>query len=400
MRGKRDLLLVCGGTTVSAFGTAVTLIILLLHAQKISSLAVAGVLVASMVPVALGAPLAGLVVDRLPNRRLLIGALLLQGLAIAGTAAALDHLPVVLGLLVVQGCGVAVAGPAASALVPKIAGEDAATQGYAWLAMGRTVGLLAGSAGGALLIAAVDVRGALVVDSLTFAVEALALGLVRAERDPRTEPSEGTERGGALTGLTYLKADRTLLVAVVGMSLVIGCIVLINVADPFFVVDVLHGDALTMGSLQACWVLGMLAGARIAARARTERGLVLGLGIGGCTIGLAVCVPAAFPTGWLTAVGWFVGGGSNTIQNVTQQGLVRLRTPDALRGRVFAASSALIITANLVGTVVSAGVVALLGPRWTFAIGGLGALLIGLATLGMLRTAKSPDVESGLVAKQ
>ena len=59
MRGKRDLLLVCGGTTVSAFGTAVTLVILLLHAQKISPLAVAGVLVASMVPVALGAPLAG-----------------------------------------------------------------------------------------------------------------------------------------------------------------------------------------------------------------------------------------------------------------------------------------------------------------------------------------------------
>jgi MFS family permease len=385
---------------VSAFGNAVTLIILLLHAQKVSSLAVAGVLVASMVPVALGAPLAGMVVDRLPNRRLLIGSLLLQGVAIAGIAPLLDHLPAVLGLLVLQGCGVAVAGPAASALVPKIAGEESATQGYAWLAGGRTVGLLAGSAGGALLIAAVGTRGALLVDSATFAVEALALVLVRAERDPRVERSAESKHDGALAGMAYLKADRVLLVAIGGMALVIGSIVLINVADPFFVVDVLHGDALTMGSLQACWVVGMLLGARIAARARTERGLVLGLGISGCTIGVAVCVPAAFPTVWLTAVGWLVGGGSNTVQNVTQQGLIRLRTPDALRGRVFAASNALLITANLVGTVASAGVVALLGPRWTFAIGGLCALLIGLVTLGVLRTAKSPDVESGLVAKQ
>ncbi|MEO6086033.1 MAG: MFS transporter [Umezawaea sp.] len=392
MWGKRDLLLVCGGATVSAFGNSVSLIVLLLHAQRISPLAVSGVLVASMVPVALGAPLAGLLVDRLRNRRLLIAALLLQGVALTGIAVFLDLLPVVVGLLVVQGCGQAVANPAASSLVPKIVGEDGATRGYSWLATGRTVGMLAGSAGGALLIATVGFRSALFVDAGTFLVEALALVPVRAERDPRGEPREHPSAGShAMAGLAFVRTDRVLLVAVGGMAFAIGCIVLINVADPFYVVDVLHGDAVTMGLLQSCWVVGVLIGARLVGRIGSERGLVLALGFGGCVIGLAVCLPAAFPAVATTAVGWLFGGGANGVQGVAQQGLVRLRTPEALRGRVFAAASSLIITANLAGTVVSAGVVGLLGPRWAFAIGGMGALLAGAITLTTKKTeARTP----------
>jgi MFS family permease len=387
MWGKRDLLLVCGGAGVSMFGNSVSLIVLLLHAQRISPLAVSGVLVASMVPVALGAPLAGLLVDRLRNRRLLIGALLLQGLALTGIAAFLDLLPVVLGLLVVQGCGQAVANPAASSLVPKIVGEDGATRGYSWLATGRTVGMLAGAAGGAFLIAAAGFRSALFVDAGTFLVEALALAWVRAERDPRGEHREHASAGShAMAGLAFVRADRVLLVAVGGMAFAIGCVVLINVADPFYIVDVLHGDAVMMGLLQSCWVIGVLIGARLVGRVGSERGLVLALGLGGCVIGLAVCLPAAFPAVATTAVGWLFGGGANGVQGVAQQGLVRLRTPDALRGRVFAAASSLIITANLTGTVVSAGVVGLLGPRWAFAIGGSGALLAGLVTLAAKKT--------------
>ncbi len=376
---------------MSAFGNAVSLIVLLLHAQRIGPLAVSGVLVASMVPVALGAPLAGLLVDRLRNRRLLIGALVLQGVALVGIGAFLDHLPVVLGLLVVQGCGQAVANPAASSLVPKIAGEDAATRGYSWLATGRTIGMLAGSAGGALLIAWVGFRSALLVDAGTFLVEALLLVLVRAERDPRGDPDEHAPvRSDAMAGLAFVRTDRVLLVAVGGMAFAIGCVVLINVADPFYVVDVLHGNEITMGLLQSCWVIGVLIGARLAGRATSERGLVLALGFGGCVIGLAVCLPAAFPAVATTAVGWLIGGGANGVQGVAQQGLIRLRTPDALRGRVFAAASSLVVGANLTGTVVAAGVVGALGPRWAFAIGGAGALLAGLVTL-VLSASPKPE---------
>ena len=389
MRGKRDLLLVSGGGTVSAFGNSVTLIVLLLHAQKISPLAVSGVLVASMVPVALGAPLAGLLVDRLRNRRLLIGALLLQGVALAGIGTYLDHLPAVFALLVVQGCGQAVAHPAASSLIPKIAGEEGATRGYAWLATGRTFGLLAGSAGGALLISAVGFGNALLVDSATFAVEALALAFVRAERDPRSD-GRVPERASAMAGLAFVRTDRVLLVAVGGLAFAIGCVVLINVADPFYVVDVLHGDALTMGLLQTCWVVGMLLGVRVIAKARTQRSLVRALGLGGVVIGLAVCLPAAFPAVWVTAVGWLLGGGANNVQNVAQQGLIRSRTAEALRGRVFAAANSLVITANLAGTAASAGVVAVLGPRWAFAIGGIGGLLAGIGTLALARNSEKP----------
>jgi MFS family permease len=381
MRGTRDLLLVSGGAAVSAFGNALSTIVLLLHAQKLGPLAVAGVLVAGMIPVALGAPLAGTLVDRLPNRRLLICALLLQALATAAVTAVLDHLVLVLVLLLLIGCGTAVANPAASALVPKIAGENESSRGYSWVATGRSTGLLAGTSAGSLLVAGVGYGPALLIDAFTFAAEALALLNVRAERDPRGEPNGEHGRSGAMAGLAHIRRDPVLAVSVGGLAFAVGCIVLINVADPFYVVDVLHGNAVTLGAMQSCWVVGMLIGARAAVRVRTQQQLLFALGLAGCGIGLAACLPAAVPVVWVAGPAWMVGGGSNSMQNVTHQALVRLRTPEMLRGRVFAAASSALITANLLGTAASAGVMELVGPRWAFAIGGAGAAVAGLSAL-------------------
>jgi MFS family permease len=391
MRGTRDLLLVSGGAAVSAFGSALSTIVLLLHAQKLGPLAVAGVLVAGMIPVALGAPVAGTLVDRLPNRRLLISALLLQALATAAVAAVLDHLVLVLVLLLLIGCGTAVANPAASALVPKIAGENQSSRGYSWLATGRSAGLLAGTSAGALLVAGAGYGPALLIDAFTFAAEALALLNVRAERDPRGESSGEHARSGAMAGMAHIRRDPVLVVSVGDLAFAVGCIVLINVADPFYVVDVLHGNAVTLGAMQSCWVVGMLIGARAVARARTQRQLLLALGLAGSGIGLAACLPAAVPVMWVAALAWIVGGSSNSVQNVTHQALVRLRTPEALRGRVFAAASSALITANLLGTAASAGVVHLVGPRWAFAIGGTGAAMAGLSALVVCFRKTSPE---------
>ncbi|WP_434439937.1 hypothetical protein [Lentzea sp. E54] len=63
-----------------------SLLVLLFWATPISPLLVAAILVAELLPLVLGAPLAGMLVDRLPNRRLLIIALLFQGVAIAAIA--------------------------------------------------------------------------------------------------------------------------------------------------------------------------------------------------------------------------------------------------------------------------------------------------------------------------
>jgi MFS family permease len=395
MWGKRDLPLVVSGAVVSEFGNAITMIVLLLWATPISSLLTAGVLMAELLPVALGAPIAGWLVDRFPNRKLIITVLLVQGAAIVLIPTVMPNAALVLALVAVSGCGRAVAAPAISALIPHVAGEENSTKAYAALGTGRSMGLLAGSTGGALLAGHLGIGPALLIDGATFLLYALALTVVKAERTPK-----GTHetRPSALAGLHHIRQDRLLLAGISGLAMFVGCIVVINVADPAFVLTILKGDAFTLGMMQSCWMVGVIAGNRLAARLTTEHQVTAWLGWAGIGMGAAVCLPAAFPYVAVSAAAWLMGGICNGIDNVTEKALVRMRTPDEMRGRVFAAVSSVVTAANLAGTAAGGLLLLTLNPRWVFALGGIGSIVAGAACLYMVKKAKSP-AEAGLLEK-
>jgi MFS family permease len=391
VRGNHDLRLVGFGAAVSEFGNSLSLLVLLFWATPISSLLVAAILVAELLPLVLGAPLAGLLVDRLPNRRLLISALLLQGVAIAAIAPLMGQPVFVVALVFLSGCGRAVAGPSTSALIPHIAGEEEATRGYAWLGTARSVGNIAGVTGGALLAGIFGHPAALLIDGATFLVYAGLLTFVRSER----RPSGGHEqRPSALGGIRHVRRDPVLFAAIVGLALFVGAVVVINVADPAFVRFVLHGDEFLLGAMQACWMVGILLGNRLAARLRTVSQVAYVLALSGITTGIAVLIPAVWPFVVASGIGWVIGGVSNGVGNVTLNAIVRLRTPEEMRGRAFAAAGSMVTGANLLGTAAAGLLLLVMGPRAVFALGGTGALLSGVACLVFvhraLKSEKSP----------
>ncbi len=204
MRGNRDLSLLAAGAGVSQFGNSLSLLVLVFWATPISPLLVAAILVAELLPIVLGAPLAGALVDRLPNRKLLITALLGQGVAIAAIAPLMGTPALVVALVFVSGCGLAVAVPATSALVPHIAGEEESTRGYAMVGTARSVGNIAGVTGGALLAGFFGHPAALLIDGMTFLVYAALLVFVRAERRPS---GEHAARPSALAGIRHVRQD-------------------------------------------------------------------------------------------------------------------------------------------------------------------------------------------------
>ncbi|WP_436501479.1 MFS transporter [Actinokineospora sp. HUAS TT18] len=384
MLGRRDLLLVASGSAVSMFGTAVTLIVLLLHAKDFGSYAVVAVLIAEFVPVTLGAPFAGLLVDRLPNRRLMIIGQLVQAGAVIGVVAVLNTLPLVLVMLVLLGCGTAVVNPAAAAMVPVICGEKDSTRGYAIVATGRTLGMLGGSAAGGLLVAAFGTRDALYLDAATYLIQAALLGFVRVDRDPR-----GAQRrrrhGDALAGLRHVARDPVLRVASVSLAVALAGVMVADVANVFYVTDVLHGGAATLGILHAAWMTGVFVGVRVAGRSSTERALLTGLGLSCCGMGVAMLIPSLLPFTVPVALGYVLGGIANGVQNVSNQGLLRSRTPEHLRGRVFATAAAILIGSNVLGTVLGGAVVMMVGARQAFAIAGVASLIAGFAAFRALR---------------
>ncbi|HEX7303699.1 MFS transporter [Lentzea sp.] len=381
---RRDLTLTAAGAAVSEFGNALSLLVLLFWATPISPLLVAAVLVAELLPLVLGAPLAGVLVDRLPNRRLLITALLFQGAAIAAIAPLMGRPVFVVALVLLSGCGRAVAQPCISALVPHIAGEEQATRGYAWLSTGRSLGSMAGVTGGAVLAGVFGHPAALLVDGGTFLAYAALLAFVRTERRP-----SGTHeaRPSALAGIRHVRQDAVLFAAIAGLAFCVGAVVVINVADPAFVRYVLHGDELVLGAMQACWMTGILIGNRLAARLETVSGVAHAIAVAAVTTGIGVLVPATFPFIVPAGIGWVIGGVSNGVHNVALNAVVRMRTPEEMRGRAFAAVGSMVVGANLLGTAAAGGLLLAVEPRTVFALGGTGAVLSGSACLAFVRRA-------------
>ena len=99
-------------------------------------------------------------------------------------------------------------------------------------------------------------------------------------------------------------------------------------------------------------------------------------------IGLGIAGIGAAPDFALALVAALVGGVGNGISNVTESIVVQSRTPEPLRGRTFAAASALMQGAIGVGTLVGAPVVALLGASHTMLSCGLLAALSSMLGLG------------------
>ncbi|MGY0233987.1 MFS transporter [Longispora urticae] len=391
MRFDRNLVLIIGGAAVSVFGSTLTSIVILFALREHGPFVVAGALLSELLPVALGAPLAGWLVDRFPNRRLMILAQVTQACAVAALAFSLSSVAVVYVLLFLVGCGTAVAGPAASALIPRAAGEERSTAAYAKLGIARTASMLLGATAGGLLVAGPGGRFALLVDAATFVVHAVAMTLVTVERDPAREGTGTKTSKGRVAGFRHLGARRVLLVATVGLALMIVATVLVNVAEVFFLTDVLHVGAAVLGALTACWGVGVIVGAKIAGRLSSGRALLLGLGAGGLAMAAGLVAPSLAPYVAVNAVGWVVAGIGNGMQNVTLQALTRLYTPDELRGRVFAAIGSVLMTANIAGTVSAGLVVAVLGARWVLLAAGLGTAVAAVAVLGYAAVTRAGD---------
>src|SRR5437588_5621039 len=188
---SRDLRLLAGAAGLSALGDFTAIFPLILHLQQRtgSALAVSALIFALWGPVVLAAGVAGAIVDRYENRRILIVVSLLQAAAVIAMLAGLDSLWALLPLLTVLGFGVAVSQPAEFALVPPAAGPDIEpARANGLMETVRSLGFTAGPLVGGALGAAGLLWLALALNAISFAVVAVAAVLLRARRQPELAP--------------------------------------------------------------------------------------------------------------------------------------------------------------------------------------------------------------------
>ena len=360
--GHRDFRLLLAGQTLSMFGDWTLLLVLGIWAKTLTgSNAVAGLTVLAMAAPGLLGPFAGVLVDRLPRRRVMVG----LNLVSAGVVCTLwfvedrRQLWLLFAVALWYGFNSVMFNAAVSGLVQAMLPPEVVGPANAALATVRQALRLVGPLVGAGIFAAFGGPWVATLDAGTFVLSGLALLLLRhrAVRGARGSAPFREELAAGLVHLWRTPVLRSLACATVVFSLAIGAV------EPtvYALVDGLRRPPEFVGVLVSAQgggaVLGGLA-VGVAIRRVPERRLVAA-GLVLITLGVALC---AAPSVVAALAGFvLVGAGLPTV-SVAVATLLQRRTPNAVMGRVAAGY-------EMVGTVpttVSIAVGAVLVGLWPY----------------------------------
>jgi len=348
--------------------------------------AVAAVFLAITIPITALAPLAGLLLDRLPPRPVLIASAAAQA-AVALALTQVSGIGPVLALATGFGVCAAVLQPGLGVIVPQLVGPMSQTDQAARERVTRANGYLqaatwGGFTAGPLLAAALMAAGgtglALVGVGAVYALGALGLwALPLTPPEPSAEPA-GADRGGLgsqlSAGVRFLRedADAGLLVLVVGVMCVFANMAV--VAEVAFAESVLKAGPTGYSLLVAAWTAGMLVGTLAGGRL-PERRLAVTTLAGTLATGVAVALAGVAVFLWQAAAAYAFGGLANGMEVVATRSFLNHRAPPQVAGRVFAVYSGVLFGAASVGMAAAGGVLSSLNPRLVLLLAGGGGLL-------------------------
>jgi MFS family permease len=360
------------------------------RAQLAQTLAL--LLVAQVGPAALcGFLFAGPLVDRFPRRTLMVVADVLRALAVATLL--FDPHPAPAHFYAVAVClGVfgAVFQPALQSSIPNLVDEDRLVAANALVATTYQIAVMAGPALGGVLIASFAPRAVFSLNALSFGTSAMFLAFTRIPQATREHAWTGLRaaRAELTEGFRYAMSSRLIRGIFIATSVVMLGAASKTPVEPLFVRQVLSPGtdlgrtAQVLGLISGAWGMGMLLGSfaapALARRWPRERLLPIAITVVG-----ALVVVVSHTTDFSTVLlAWLAAGSANAVGNVSYDSLLQERTPDALRGRVFAASEAVLDTAYLGGAVLAGWLAG--AYRASTALSVSGGILIVAAALGAI----------------
>jgi MFS family permease len=284
-----------------------------------------------------------------------------------------------------------------------LADRDLIAEGKAAFNMVFAVGVSAGPALAAVLVAGGGARVALAVDSGSFLIAALIVLRARGLRTPAAESD--AERGSAWqrvrSGFAYLKNHRTLRGLVVAEGL---AFVFFYFPIPVIVVyakESLHAGVGGYGAILASWGVGIMLGSLLQARVarRTGAGMILA-STGAVAAGYLGT--AAAPSLAVACGASVIGGIGNGVQWAAVETVVHRLVAEAFRARVASTLETLMAVAPGFGILGGGALAAAWSPRAAYYVAGAGicVLLVGsLLRTGSLFGAAKLATATGIAAR-
>jgi len=377
----RNFRLFFGGQSISLIGTWMTRVATawLVYRLTKSSLLLGTVSFAGQIPTFLLAPLAGVIVDRIDRRKVLVWTqtlAMLQSFALAWlTLAHRINIAEVLALSAMQGVINAFDMPGRQSFMVKMV-EDRADLSNAIAINSSMVNAarLIGPSLAGILIAATNEGWCFLTDGVSYIAVIASLLMMRVP--PSSEAVDRTSMVAQLReGWTYVSGFapiRTILLLFALLSLM-GCPFMVLM--PVFAAQVLHGGPHTLGFLMGAVGVGSLASALSLVMRRSVRGLgkmipiaAVAFGTGLITFGLSTSFWLSMALMLLTGFGMMQGlTASNTI--------IQTLVEEKMRGRVMSYYTMAFVGMAPFGSLLAGTLAHLIGAPRTVIVSGVACIL-------------------------
>jgi MFS family permease len=390
----RNYRLFFGGQAISLIGTwmqAVAqawLVLVLTH----DPLWLGVVAAAQFIPVLIFGLFAGVLADNLPKRQTLLATQIAK-MCLSITLAlisfsGLASIPLLVVLALLIGAVNSIDMPVRQAFAVEMVGREDVGNAVALNSAMFNGARVIGPAVAGLVIGAVGVTAAFVVDAASFLAVIVALAAMRESElhspAPIARPTSGAEVMTQLReGLHYVRVTPVVLIAVLVVGLVSTVGMNFSVIIPPYAEDVLHSGATGYGFLMAASGVGSLLAAlwlAFGGGAQVRRiayGAIL-LGLGEVALGLS----GSYPISLLLMVGVGFGG---ILMAASANTTMQLAVPDGLRGRVMSVYTTVFAGSTPIGGPLMGGFASAFGVAVSLAIGGVLAVAVGLGSLVWIR---------------
>jgi MFS family permease len=339
----------------------------------------------------LGAP-AGVLADRVDNRRLLLatsavsaGLALVFGVAVSsGTT----DLRVIYGLTLLSGLVLAVERPAMQALLFQLVGRDALPSAVAANSTIVSVSRLVGPALGGAMVAVTGVASCFYANAISYLVVLAALASIsRSRLVPRPL---GTRAGGNLrVAVAYVRRRPDVRRPLIVMA-VVGLVVLnFQTTFPSMVRFGFDRGAGAVGTAMSVSAIGSILGGIYAAGVKPNPRRTLGLVLVAFS-GMLFLVAAAPSYVTFVALGIPLGFVSASFQSIDTVA-VQQATEPSMQGRVMALHQMAWYGSTPIGALAMGWVIEATTPRAPFVLGGIAAIACASALARAGRRAGVPD---------
>ncbi|MFF5264261.1 MFS transporter [Actinomadura viridis] len=333
------------------------------------------------IPPIVGGPVLSGLADLFPRRRVMVVCDVLRaGLValMALTALPFWALCALVFLTVLMGAPFSAA---RAAVLPDVLSGDRYVAGSAITNITHQAAQMLGFLAGGAVVAAVGTRGALALDSATFALSAVILvaGLRRRPAPKRRERQSLGLWKGTVDGGRLVFGDRRLRSLVCFAWLCGFYVIPEGLAAPY--AATFEGGAVTVGLLMSAMPTGMVIGAFLFSRCVRPSNRIRSMG----WMSILACAPlvgaAAHPPLWVVVVLWAVSGVGSAYQLAANAAFVAA-VPASGRAQAFGLAQSGILAGQGLGILVGGAVAQMLGPETVVAFAGaLGLVAAAMLTL-------------------